>query len=606
MKDDDPAAPAGVCFHPSRGVCMPRHTAALLVALFLLSPVFADEPTPAVKPGQTIPDFSLKDASGKSWSLGECKDRKAFVVLFLGTECPINNAYLPRLAEMYKTFDAKGVQFFAINPNCHDTPARIAQHSKENKIPFPVLKGIGNTVTDQFGARRTPEAFVLDADRKLRYRGRIDDQFGIGYKRNEPTRKDLEVALEEVLAGKSVSVTETPVAGCLIARAVTPKTKGAITYTKHVSRILQQHCQECHRPEQIGPMPLLTYDDAVAWSAMIHEVVSEKRMPPWHAEGMHGKFSNERGLSKDERDTLLGWIDGGLVKGEDSDLPAAREFPKGWRIGKPDAVFEMKEEAAVPAKAEQAYLRYRYYTVDPGFTEDKWIQGAEARPGNRAVVHHIIVYILGPNQRRPAEGTDGIGSGFLTAYAPGDMPSLCPPGAAKKIPKGSRLLFQMHYTPTEVEHKDRSSIGLIYAKEAPKYEVKTRAIANRFITLRPGEDDQKFALASTFWDDSIVCSLMPHMHLRGKAFEYHAVYPDGKKELLLRVPKYDFNWQSNYRLKEPLKLPAGAKIECTAWYDNSKNNPNNPDPSKWVRWGDQTFEEMMIGFVDYVSVPVEK
>jgi peroxiredoxin len=558
----------------------------------------AADPRPAPSSvGKKIGDFSLIDTTGKTWSLKGLKDKKAVVVVFLGTECPVNNAYLPTLAGLDKTYAAKGVQFLAVNSNKQDNPKRVAEHAEKHKLAFPVLKDATHAVADLFAARRTPEAFVLDAQGKVCYQGRIDDQFGISIQRTKPTRHDLAVALDEVLAGKAVSKPLTPVAGCIIARAPTPKNDAKVTFNKHVARILQKNCQECHRPGQIGPMALLTYDQASAWSETIREVVEEKRMPPWHADPRHGKFRNDRSMSAEDRQTLLAWVDQGCPQGDARDVPPARKFADTWRIGKPDAVFTMKKAARVPPKAPWG-IQYQYFVVPTDFQEDVWVQAAEARPGNRAVVHHIIVYIVDMKKGRQ-RSEDGIGEGFLVAFAPGDVPAVFSRGNAKKIPKGSSLVFQMHYTPNGKQETDRSSVGLILAKKPPQLEVRTRSIAQRRINIPAGADNHKEVSVSTFKKDAILFSLMPHMHLRGKSFQYQVIFPDGTKETLLSVPRFDFNWQANYRLEKPLKLPAGTRIECTAYYDNSKANPNNPDPTKTIRWGDQTWDEMMIGFVDY-------
>jgi hypothetical protein len=336
---------------------------------------------------------------------------------------------------------------------------------------------------------------------------------------------------------------------------------------------------------------------------MIREVVDQRRMPPWHADPKHGKFSNDRTLSDKDRKTLLGWIDQDCAKGDAKDMPKPRTFTEGWRIGKPDAVFEIPAPMTIPAKADGNGIKYQYAVVETSYNEDRWIQAAEAKPGNRGVVHHIIVYVLSPGaslrDRDPKNREDGIGRGLLVAYAPGDVPALFHNGVAKKLPKGARLVFQLHYTPNGVESTDRSSVGLIFAKEPPKYEAQTRGVANRMLEIRPGDDKYEVQSATTFARPVEVVSLMPHMHLRGKDFSYRAVYPDGKTETLLVVPRFDFGWQTIYRLEKPLKLPAGSRIECTAHFDNSAKNPNNPDPKQTVRWGDQTWEEMMIGFVDY-------
>lgn len=569
---------------------------ALVLLLMFLGAIAAKSDDKAPR---RIDSFTLKDTTGKDWSLKDRKKDKAIVVVFLGTECPVNNAYIPRLIELHKEYAPRNVSFVAINANSTDTPAHVAAHAKDHGVPFPVLKDTANIVADRFGARRTPEAFVLDGDGTIRYQGRIDDQIGVGFRRPAPTRRDLAEALDEVLAGKAVSQLRTTPSGCPIARTIKPKADGSITYSKHIAPILQKNCQECHRPGQVGPMALLDYDDALGWAEAIREVVQERRMPPWHADPQFGHFVNNRSLSKEDRETLLAWIKQDCPKGDSRDLPPPRRFADGWSIGKPDVVLSMPTAFNVPAKGGKNGIRYQYFPVPTKFTEDRWIQAAEARAGNRAVVHHILVYIVKPGERYGARGIDGIGNNLLVAFAPGDLPAVFASGTAKKIPKGSTLVFQMHYTPNGVEQKDRSSVGLIFAKEPPRREVRTRGIAQGRFAIPPGANNYEVKSATTFQEDVRLLSLFPHMHLRGKDFEYRAIFPDGKSEVLLRVPHYDFNWQSHYRLAQPLNLPAGSRIECTAHFDNSTANLNNPDPQKEVRWGEQTWEEMMIGFVDY-------
>ena len=425
------------------------HLCSAGLLLLLSVPTFGQE-APKV-----ISDFQLADTAGKTWALADLKDRKAVVVVFLGTQCPINNAYLPRLAELHKTFSAEGVQFFAVNSNQHDSPRAIAEHARENNIPFPVLRDTQQKLADRFGAVRTPEVFVLDGKRTIVYQGRIDDQIGIGFQRPQATSHDLADALKEVLADKKVSRPVTQVAGCFITRSPRQTGEATVTFAKNVAGILQRNCQECHRPGQIGPMPLLTYEDASAWSSMIREVVEDKRMPPWHADPRHGKFSNNRSLSKQDYDTLLSWIDQGCPPGDSKDAPPARQFPEGWTIGKPDVVLSMPRDFTVPATAPKGGVKYQTFLVPTNFTEDKWAQAIEVRPGSKATVHHIIVFVV--EGRKKGAMADGIGKGMLGVYAPGDMGSVFPAGTAKKIPKGATLAFQVHYTPNGVEQTDRSS-----------------------------------------------------------------------------------------------------------------------------------------------------
>jgi peroxiredoxin len=547
--------------------------------------------------GKALADFTLKDPrTRKVVSLADFKDKKAVVVVFTGTECPINNAYLPRLAQLAKDYAAKGVQFLAVNANVQDTPEAVAEHARKHEVPFPVLKDAGSTAADLFGAHRTPEAFLLDAGRVVRYQGRIDDQFGYGFQRGQPTRRDLVEALDEVLAGKPVTVASMPVLGCVIARAVEPKGEGSITYSNQVVRVLQNRCQECHRPGQIGPFSLLTYKNAVNWSATIREVIQDNRMPPWYADPRFGKFANDRSLSPSERDTLLAWIDQGCPKGDDKDLPPARKFPEGWSIGTPDAVFTMKEEFAVPAEAGKNGIPYKYFEVETNFTEDKWVERAEAKGGAAAVVHHIVVFIVPPGMQFRQNDP---GLRVLCGTAPGDMPFIAPVGAAKLIPKGSKLVFQMHYTPNGRPAKDASSVGMIFAKAPVEHRMLTMPVLNPRFLIGPGDDNYEVESQFKFKEAGHIVSFMPHMHLRGKDFLYEAIYPDGKKEMLLSVPRYNFNWQSVYRLAEPKAVPEGTVVHCVAHFDNSAKNPNNPDPTQKVMWGDQTWEEMMIGWMDF-------
>jgi len=569
----------------------------VVVAGLAMSIGRADRPATGV--GKTIAPFQLKDTAGKSIDSAEFREKKVLVVVFVGTQCPLNNLYFPRLAELHREFAPRGVQFLAVNSNSQDTLDEIAEHARKHETPFPVLKDAGNVVADAFGARRTPEAFVLDEKRVVRYQGRIDDQYGIGVQRARPTRQELRDAIEAVLAGKEVPTPAVAAEGCIIGRVARPRESGTVTFARHVAPLLQKHCQQCHRPGQIGPMPLLKYQDATAWAETIREVIQDRRMPPWHADPRHGRFSNDRRLSDADRQTFLEWIEQGLVKGDTKDLPPPREFAEGWTIGKPDVVFTMPREYAVPAQMPRGGIPYQEFFVDTGFKEDRWVVGAEARPGAPEVVHHIVVFIVPPGKQFFPGNPE---TPVLAGTAPGDIAYLMPPesGMAKKIPAGSRLVFQMHYTPNGRAQKDRSSLGLILARQAPKYSLLTVPIADLTFRIPPGAAQHKVEAWFRFRHDGKVVALMPHMHLRGKDFLVEAVYPDGKTEVLLSVPRYDFNWQQAYMLARPHSVPRGTRIHCVAHFDNSPQNPNNPDPTQTVTWGDQTWEEMMIGWMDYV------
>jgi peroxiredoxin len=571
---------------------------------------------------RTVADFRLSDPRQPDSPVrlaDSVKDRKAVVVVFLGTECPLNNAYLPTLARLSQDYGPRGVAFLGVNANSQDTPAAVADHARKNALPFPVLKDADGSVAASFQAERTPQAFVLDPGLTVRYRGRIDDQFGVDFRRPQPTCRDLATALDELLAGRTVTVAETEVAGCFINRPPTPKADATVTYANQISRIVQQRCQECHRAGQIGPMAFRTYADVAAWADTIREVVTAGRMPPWDAAPGIGHFLNDRSLPVADRQTLLSWIEQGCPKGDDKDLPPARDYPTGWRIGTPDVVYTMKEEYAVPAEAPPRGIPYQYFVVDPGFTEDRWVERAEAKVGAPAVVHHIVVFIMPPKGSKepfppgppvlPPLSVEARKATVQGGTAPRDMPLILPPGYARKIPAGSKLVFQMHYTPNGVAQKDRSSIALVFAKRPPERQTLSVPIFRQDFRIPAGdanyevESSGPWNLAGDksfgFAHDAIVLAFMPHMHLRGKDFLMELVRRDGSKEALLSVPRYNFNWQTAYRLTEPLKVKKGDQIHCVAHFDNSARNRSNPDPTENVYWGDQTWEEMMIGWVEF-------
>jgi peroxiredoxin len=556
--------------------------------------------------GKQVADFSLPDVNGQALSLANFKDKKAIVVIFMGTECVINNAYMPRLVELQKEYGPRGVQILGINSNVQDSAEQVGEHARQNSVNFPVLKDEQNIVADRFEAQRTPEVFLLDAQHTIRYRGRIDDQFGIGYKRAKATTRELTAALDEMLAGKPISQPTSQVAGCIIGRirGTHPGSpEGRITYTKQVARIMQSKCQECHRPGEAAPMSLLTYSDAVAWSDTIREVLLDKRMPPWHADPQFGHFSNDRSLAKGDRETLLAWIDRGTPKGDDKEMPPPREFVKGWGIGKPDAIFEMPVAYEVPADMPKGGLPYQRFRVHTTFKEDRWVERAETRAGAPSVVHHIIIWVIPPGEDyQPGNPATQL----LCGTAPGDMPQILPPGMAKKIPAGADLIFELHYTPNGIAQKDRSVVGMVFAKEPPRYVARTHGIANNDFEVPAGADNHPVDQWFKFPENCYLLGFMPHMHLRGKDFLYEVTYPDGKQEVLLSIPRYDFNWQSVYREAKPLFMPKGAKIHCRAHFDNSAKNPNNPNPTIPVAWGDQTWEEMMIGWIDYATERKDK
>ena len=577
-----------------------RSPAALAGLLVLAACHIAAAADPAIRPsplGREIQDFTLTDYRGKEWSLAELAGRKAVVVAFVGVECPLVGHYASRLQELASKYEDAGVAFLAIDANQQDSLAEMAAFARRHKLEIPLVKDAGNKVADAFAAERTPEVFLLDQGRRVVYHGRIDDQFTYGVQRPKVEQAYLTDALDQLLAGEKIAQPHAPAVGCLIGRVLTPKTDSDVTYSNQIARIFQDHCAECHRPGEIGPFSLTSYDEALGWAEMIREVVSDERMPPWHANPEHGKFRNDRRLSDEEKRQIDAWVAAGAPEGDKADLPPPRQYTVGWQIGEPDLVVYMRDKPFdVPASGE---VRYQYFQVDPGFTEDKWIQAAECRPGNRAVVHHIIVGFAPPGGRFGETEVNGVRSDWLTATAPGARPLILPEGMAKLVPAGSKLVFQMHYTPSGTAQQDRSCVGFKFADaKTVKQQVGTDKAFSQGFRIPPGEPNHKVEAYHRFDRDMWMLAMFPHMHLRGKAFRYTAIFPDGQREVLLDVPRYDFGWQNSYELVEPKRMPKGTRLYCEAWFDNSEENLANPDPTATVRWGDQTWEEMMIGYFD--------
>jgi len=607
----------------------------LVVALAAAGASPAEEPRPRSELPidrcvmQRLANFTLNDVtSGRTITLYGYQGRKAIVLVFLGNDCPVGNLYVPRLIELDREYRKKGVVILGINSNSHETVKEIAQFVRQSGIDFPVLKDPSNVVADSALVERTCEVVVLDGFARIRYRGAIDDQYQQGKSKDAPSHSYLRDALTALLSNRDIKVKATTVAGCLLDRvepkpalqATSPRVRpaapelvreldarqkehpvevGKVSFAADVAAIIQNKCQTCHRPGRVGPFSLLTYDDARKHSAMIREVVEERRMPPWHADPRYGHFANDRSLSARERATLIAWVDQGNPLGDTKELPPPRTFSEGWVIGQPDVVFELPETYYVPA---QGVVSYVYFRVPTNFKEDRWVQAAEAVPGDRSVVHHIIVYVVdtlkgsrGPGGRqRPMH---------FVGYAPGDAPSIFPEGTAKRIPAGADLLMQVHYTPNGRVRTDRSKVGFVFAKTKPAREAFTIGVANPDLLVPAGDPNVAVASSLVLSGDARLLSFFPHMHLRGKDFKFTITRPGEPSQVALSVPAYDFGWQTYYVLSEPMNLPKGTRVDCLAHFDNSESNPYNPDPSKLVRWGEQTFEEMMIGYLD-MDVPV--
>ncbi len=380
----------------------------------------------------------------------------------------------------------------------------------------------------------------------------------------------------------------------------------SVTFSKDVAPILQENCETCHRLGEAAPMSFRTYREARPWAAAISEAVTLKKMPPWFADPRYGHFSNDRSLKQKDVDTLVAWAKTGAKEGNPQDLPKPAAFIAGWNIGQPDLQIEMPAAFKIPATGT---LDYQYILVPGDFKKDTWVEQAEVRPGNRALVHHVIAFVRAPGSKwmkdlqpgvplAPKDG-DGGGTGeFLVGYAPGMIPTRLEPGRAKLVKAGSDIVLQMHYTANGKEGEDRTKIGFVFAKSPVKERVITLAVTDHKFAIPAGDPNYRVDASLEFASDAKIVAYLPHMHLRGKSFEYRAVYPTGESETLLNVPNYSFSWQLTYIPVKDLVVPKGTKIEGVAHYDNSANNPNNPDSTKVVKYGDQSWEEMMFGFFD--------
>jgi peroxiredoxin len=571
-------------------------------------------PSPEQTVGTKLRGFKLPDSTGKARTLAEFKDRKALVIVFTGADCPISNSYVEALAKLSAAYEPRGVQFLAVNANPGEALAAVAKHAREFHVAFPVLKDADQSLANQLGARCTPEVFVLDAGRVLRYRGRIDSGYATRVqKRSGAPSPDLQLALDAVLAGKPVPVAVTQAIGCAIARPERPGTTSTarVTYHRDVEPILQERCQNCHRPGQIGPFSLLTFADAKNWAQEIKEFTGKRLMPPWKAEPGHGEFQGVRRLSDAEMSTLAAWADAGAPQGDPKDAPAPKQWPSGWLLGKPDLVLSMPQSFHVEASGDDVF---HCFVLPTNLPEDKHVVAVEVRPGNPKVLHHVLNFIdvsgagkkLDAADPGPGYKTDPGGVGFFPAgtmggWAPGNLPHYLPDGVARLLPKGADLVLQVHYHKTGKPEDDQTSIGLYFAKEPPKERLRMTALSNFMLNIPPGEPRYEVKANMTLQNDVKVISITPHMHLLGKEMKVWATLPDGTKKEMVFVKDWDYRWQDSYHYVAPLELPKGTRLDLAAYYDNSTANPLNPNnPPKRVTFGEQTTDEMCFAFFELV------
>jgi peroxiredoxin len=567
----------------------------------------------------------LPSAGSGSVKLPELLGAKATVLVFLSTECPISNGYVPTLNQLAKDFAERGVKVIGLNPNENVSLREMALHRSGFSIAFPVLKDTGALVATALKVDHCPEAVIVDEHRTVRYRGRIDDRYSKrGGAANDVQRHDLLIALDELLGGQPVSVEHTKVVGCPIARRVTQTAKPAtnpaasVTYSEHVAPVLQTRCETCHRPGGIGPFSLQTFKQAALWADDIQEFTANRQMPPWlPAEGA-GDFHNRRSMTADEIALIAKWVEEGCAEGDSGKLPAPHTYSDEWAFGPPDMIVQSSEPFDVPADGRDVY---RCFVLPTDFDTDKFVEAIEVRPGNARVVHHVIVFLdvtgrseqldakdPGPGYSTAAGFPGFLPSGGLGGWAPGNLPRRLPTGMAKVLPAKARLVVQVHYHPSGRVERDQTQVGIYFAKQPV-----TRAV--RVIPVMPfggpfsgmripaGDNNAEVTCSITLPHDVLALSVTPHMHLLGKDMAVTAKRPDGSVSPLIRLQRWDFNWQEGYQYREPVSLPKGTRLDLVAHYDNSADNPSNPRrPPKDVRWGENTVDEMCIAFFEVVPV----
>jgi hypothetical protein len=561
-------------------------------------------------PGDRVPDLAVTDSAGRRTTLHGLAGAKGTVLITRDVECPVSQRYLPRMIELAQRYRAQGFSFAILDVTPH-SPAE-ARRAAAQAAPLRSVIDDGKAISTALRAESTAEAFVIDARGTLRYRGAIDDQYGLSHQRAEVRSPWLVDALEKVVRGEDPHTKRTRADGCPLASAkATDGIAIPVTYHNRISRIIQANCQVCHRKGGLAPMPLENYRQVHERRAVIDAMVSSGRMPPWSAHRSVGEWANDRSLAERDKRDLLEWLRNGAVEGNPAEAPVPRRFATGWNIGKPDATVAIPKPLRVPA---QGVVAYQYVYAKTNFGEDKWVAAVEIKPTQPRVVHHVIAFIEEPGRRFltaaergklrpgdpvPPEPNDSA-LGFFAVTVPGSLGIVYPEGTGKKLPKGAWIRFEIHYQPNGTEVMDRTEIGFRFAPR-PLREVESLSAPNTGLVIPPHAPRHEVKATYTFRQPGQLLSLFPHMHLRGTAFRYDLQMPDGKLVPLLDVPKFDFNWQSHYEFRVPHDVPAGATLHATAWYDNSKGNPWNPDPSATVRWGPQTYEEMMIGYFDFVA-----
>ena len=552
--------------------------------------------------GRRVAELRFTTLEGRSLQLSDVQGRNGLVIAMTSASCPVSKRYVPSLAKLQQELAAQKIGLLLVNPFPSETPDEIKALLAEHGLTAPCVHDREKQLAALLQARTTTEVFLLDATRTLIYRGALDDQYGITYNLDAAKHRYLHDAIAALVKSEAPAIAATAAPGCELDLGDAAKPADSpVTYHRDVARILQQNCVTCHRDGGIAPFALDDLDGVKDRARTIKRVVTQGTMPPWFArpgtDAENTPWANDRSLAAGDKADLLAWIDSKeRPLGDVAEAPAKRNFPAEWTIGAPDLVVPLSR--AYDVKAE-GFMPYAFDVVETQLTADRWVTAYEILPSERDVVHHVIVQVheKGETVRQVGEGSGG----YWAVYVPGNGSHRYPEGFARKLPAGSRVSFQIHYTPSGKAKQERLRLGLVFAQTAPRYEVKTIAVANPRLAIPPGEAHHVETRSQRVPFDLPVTSFMAHMHVRGAAFKYEVTYADGTAETLLDIPRYDFNWQLRYDLKQPKLIPAGSTVKITAVFDNSPANKANPDPAKLVKWGPQTVDEMMIGYLEYFT-----
>ena len=544
-------------------------------------------------------DYALYDQNGDFHRLSYYNDHKAIVLFVQGNGCPIVRNALTDFHEIVSTYSEKGFVFFMLNSNLQDDREKIKKEALEFGFEVPVLVDSAQLVADELDITLTAEAIILHpTTREILYRGPINNRLNYEVQKDEPSETYLKDALDDILNRKTPVIQQRMTRGCKVTRLSKLNKGTKLTYTEDIAPILTGICVRCHREGGIAPWAMTDYSTIVGWSEMMKEVLLSKRMPPWKADPEVGDFTNSFGLSDSNTRKIITWIDDGLSRGPGKDpMEDLLPYQKTWQEGTPDKVIVLKEET-IPASK---FIPYRYQKISMDLPEDKWLRGIEIQPGNPKTVHHIVLTNTETNKISPITDrkiqpwTDN----FLALSGAADQATFFPEGTGIFVPKGTTLTMQIHYTPTGKVEKDQTRIGFYFHDSIPAKEFYALSPSNTEFVIPPFGKNVKLTVADEISRDIKIHYVVPHMHYRGKSIKISVIFPDGSEKTIISVADYSFNWQWMYKLKEPVSVPKGSKILVEGIFDNTYQNPLNPDPTKELIYGIQSTDEMLIGFFNY-------